>query len=282
MLAAVALAIGASSARAADDEYGKNGVIPGIKFTGGDGSYEHAKKDGITVAVVPDFPFTYQDEKTKEPAGIDIEIIKEAARRLGISKLSWQVMPMDSVIPGLLSKRVDLVADNLHENPKRLAVVAFTSPVYFYGGAVATQKGNPHGLTDWPSLAGKTVGVYRGSVYQVMMEGRKDLKALQLYTTSDAAFADLSAGRLDAIVDDDMKILTFIAKNPGLSLEASKMAIPPEIQLGYARYTLRKDDVDLNFAFSRAVDEMRADGTMAKFLPIIGLPASNLFNYPLR
>jgi hypothetical protein len=60
------------------------------------------------------------------------------------------------------------------------------------------------------------------------------------------------------------------------------MAIPPEIQLGYARYTLRKDDVDLNFAFSRAVDEMRADGTMAKFLPIIGLPASNLFNYPLR
>ena len=110
-----------------------------MKFTGGDGSYEHAKKDGITVAVVPDFPFTYQDEKTKEPAGIDIEIIKEAGRRLGISKLSWQVMPMDSVIPGLLSKRVDLVADNLHENPKRLAVVAFTSPVYFYGGAVATQ-----------------------------------------------------------------------------------------------------------------------------------------------
>lgn len=282
LIATAALSITSSHSFAGVDEYGASGTIPGVQFTGGDGSYERAVKDGITIAICSDFPFNYQDEKTKQPAGMDVEILKEVARRLGITNLKWELMPIDSVIPALVSKRVDLIGDNLHENPKRLEVVSFTSPAYFYGGAFATQKGNPPGISDWASLAGKNVGVYRGSIYQSMLEGRKDLGSLQLYTTSDAVMADLSAGRVDAILDDDMKILAYIAKNPALSIELSNLAIPADVQLGYARYVVRKGDVDLNWAVSRAIDEMRADGTIAKMLPMVGLPTRNLFNFPLK
>ena len=50
---------------------------------------------------------------------------------------------------------------------------------------------------------------------------------------------------------------------------------------GHARYAVRNDDVDLNNAFSRALDEMRADGTILKYMLKIAVPTKNLFNYTL-
>jgi polar amino acid transport system substrate-binding protein len=166
-----------------------------------------------------------------------------------------------------------VIVDNIHENEGRLKVIDFTSPAYWYGAAVAVQKGNPKKIMKWEDFAGKTVGTYRGTFYQPIMEARKDLKELKLFTTSDVEFADLAAGRVDAIVDDDIKMLQFIKAHPGINMEMSSVSMPIELQLGYARYALRKSDVDLNHALSRAIDEMRADGTVGKFLVKTGLPA---------
>jgi polar amino acid transport system substrate-binding protein/histidine transport system substrate-binding protein len=229
-------------------------------------------KDGITLGIVPDFPWTYQDEKTKEYKGLDVDMLKEAARRLGIKKITWEIMPFDSLIAALQAKRIDVIVDNIHENEGRLKVIDFTSPAYWYGAAVAVQKGNPKKITTWDQLAGKVVGTYRGTFYQPIMEGRKDLKELKLFTTSDVEFADLANGRVDAIVDDDIKMIQFIKAHPGINMEMSPVAMPIDLQLGYARYALRKTDVDLNHALSRAIDEMRADGTVGKFLVQTGLP----------
>ena len=259
--------------RAGVDEYGTTGPILGVSFTGGDGSYNRAVKDGITLGIVPDFPWTYQDEKTKEYAGLDVDMFREITRRLGIKKVTWEIMPFDSLIAALQAKRIDVIVDNIHENEGRLKVIDFTSPAYWYGAAVSVQKGNPKKITTWGDFAGKTVGTYRGTFYQPIMEARKDLKELKLYTTSDVEFADLAAGRVDAIVDDDIKMIQFVKAHPGINMELSSVSMPIELQLGYARYALRKTDVDLNHALSRAIDEMRADGTVGKFLAKTGLPA---------
>jgi ABC-type amino acid transport substrate-binding protein len=269
----VALLVGLVwGAAAGVDEYGANGTIPGVSFTGGDGSYTRAVKDGITLGIVPDFPWTYQDEKTKEYKGLDVDMLKEATRRLGIKKITWEIMPFDSLIAALQAKRIDVIVDNIHENEGRLKVIDFTSPAYWYGAAVAVQKGNPKKIMKWEDLTGKTVGTYRGTFYQPIMEARKDLKELKLYTTSDVEFADLAAGRVDAIVDDDIKMIQFVKAHPGINMELSHVSMPIDLQLGYARYALRKTDVDLNHALSRAIDEMRADGTVGKFLARTGLP----------
>jgi polar amino acid transport system substrate-binding protein len=254
------------------DEYGTNGPILGVSFTGGDGSYNRAAKDGITLGIVPDFPWTYQDEKTKEYKGLDVDMFREITKRLGIKKVTWEIMPFDSLIAALQAKRIDVIVDNIHENEGRLKVIDFTSPAYWYGAAVSVQKGNPKKITKWEDFAGKTVGTYRGTFYQPIMEARKDLKELKLYTTSDVEFADLAAGRVDAIVDDDIKMIQFVKAHPGINMELSSVSMPIDLQLGYARYALRKTDVDLNHALSRAIDEMRADGTVGKFLVRTGLP----------
>jgi polar amino acid transport system substrate-binding protein len=264
------------------DEYGTNGTIPGISFTGGDGSYKKAVREGITLGVVPDPPWTYQDAQTRQYEGLDVWIMKDAMRRLGITKISYQIMPFDGLIPALQSRRIDVIVDNIHENPQRLEVIAFTSPSYWYGGVFSVQTGNPQKITSWESLKGKVVGALRGTFYQPILESRKaDLKEIKLYSTSDVEFADLVNGRLDAVLDDDIKTIQFIKAHPGVNMELTDFSLPQTWALGYARYAVRKDDVDLNNAISRALDEMRADGTILKYIMKIGLPAKNLFNYTL-
>lgn len=264
---------------AAVDEYGTKGTIPGITFTGGDGSYKRVVREGIVLGISPDLPWTYQDVNTKAYKGVDVDILNEVTRRLGITKVTYQIQPFDGLIPGLIAKRIDVVAENIHENPKRLAVIDFTGPAYFYGAGLATQKGNPKKITSWDSLQGKVLGVLRGTLAQSIAEQVKGLKELKLYSTADTHYADLINGRLDAVLADDIQIGQFIKDHPGANMEFSPVVVPLSLQQGYARYGIRKDDVDLNNAISRAIDEMRADSTMMKFIVKGGLPARNVFNY---
>ena len=116
------------------------GGIGGVNsFTGGDGSFKRVLREGIVIGIANDYPFTYQDEKTKEFDGLDVRIFREITKLLGIEKVSWQIVQFDAMIPGLISKRWDVAADNIHVYPKRLAVIDFTSPAYWYGSSLAVR-----------------------------------------------------------------------------------------------------------------------------------------------
>ena len=272
---AVALGLGSAAVRAADP------TVPGVSFNGGDGSYKRVVEKGITLGISNDPPYTYQDETTKQYDGIDVRIFTEVCKRLGITNIKWEIVQFDALIPGIGAKRWDVVVDNLHENPKRLAVVAFTSPAYWYGSALAVQKGNPQNIHTTQDMAGHSVGTVRGSFNQGLLEKRTDLKELKLYTSNEAEFADLIAGRVDVIMEDDIKIGQFMKAHPDAAMElATGYQVAPE-EYGYARYALAKEDVDLNHAVSRAIDEMRGDGSLLAIMKEFGLTDRNLWYYPV-
>jgi polar amino acid transport system substrate-binding protein len=75
----------------------------------GDGSYKRAVEEGITMGIGNDPPFTFQDDQTKEPDGIDVRIMKEAVSRIGIKNVKWELVPFDALIPGLIADRWDVV-----------------------------------------------------------------------------------------------------------------------------------------------------------------------------
>jgi len=259
------------------------GGIGGISsFTGGDGSFKRVVREGITIGIADDYPFTYQDAKTKEFDGLDVRIFRQITKVLGIDKVSWQIVQFDAMIPGLIAKRWDVAADNIHENPKRLAVIDFTSPAYWYGSSLAVQKGNPRNIHTSADLSGKVVGVIRGSFNHNFLEKRTDIKELKLYTTNEAEFADLVAGRIDVTMEDDIKVGLFIKNHPGVPIELATGYSPSLEEYGYARYGIRKDDIDLNHAISRAIDELRGvrDG-IPKILVEGGLSLRNMWYWPV-
>jgi ABC-type amino acid transport substrate-binding protein len=268
--------IGAGAALADDPS------VPGVSFNGGDGSYKRVLENGITLGISNDPPYTFQDNASKQYDGIDVRIFTEICKRLGISKITWQIVQFDALIPGIVAKRWDVVVDNLHENPKRLAVVAFTSPAYWYGSALAVNKGNPKNIHKSEDMKGHSVGTVRGSFNQGLLEKRKDIGELKLYTSNEAEFSDLIAGRVDVVMEDDIKIGQFMKAHPDAAMEfATGYEVTPE-EYGYARYALSKDDVDLNHAVSRALDEIRADGTLSKIIAEYGLTDRNLWYFPVK
>ena len=257
--------------------------IQGISsFTGGDGSFKRVLREGIVIGIADDYPFTYQDNKTKEMDGLDVRIFRQITALLGIQKVSWQIVQFDAMIPGLVSKRWDVAADNIHENPKRLAVIDFTSPAYWYGSSLAVRKGNPRNIHSSADLAGKVVGVIRGSYYHDLLSKRHDFKELKIYTTNDAEFADLVAGRIDVTQEDDIKVGLFIKQHPSAPIEFASGYQPSLQEYGYARYGIRKDDIDLNHAISRAIDELRGrrEG-IPKVLEDGGLSLRNMWYWPV-
>jgi polar amino acid transport system substrate-binding protein len=243
-----AMSLGALSASAADIGVGS----VDLKAIG-DGSYKRVLEQGITLGISNDPPYTYQDDKTKEYDGIDVRIFREIAKRLGIEKVQWELVQFDALIPGLTAERWDVVVDNLHENPKRLAVISFSGPSYWYGSALAVQKGNPQDIHSWEGMAGHVVGTIRGSINQQLLEKRSDLKELKLYTSNEAEFADLIAGRIDVAMEDDLKVGQFLKQHPDVPMERASGYVPQPDEYGYARYGIRKADVDLNLAVSRAL-----------------------------
>ena len=253
--------------------------IPGVTFNGGDGSYARAVKDGITIGIASDLPFTFSANQGQSYDGIDVKVFEELTKRLGITKVKWELVQFDALIPGLVSKRWDVVADNIHENERRLAVIAFTGPAYWYGSSLVVHTGNPTNVHTWELLAGHTVGTIRGSFSHQLLAERKDLKEVMLYTTLDAEMADLAASRVDATMDDQVKILQFKKQNPNVPVEFASGYLPRPQDNGYARYGVRKEDVDLNSAVSRALAEMRADGTVGAILSNYGLSPRNLWYF---
>jgi polar amino acid transport system substrate-binding protein len=278
VFASILMGLATSSDAHAADSAG----ISGVRFEGGDGSYTRAVQNGITLVIAADPPSTFQDEKTHAFDGADVRIFREIMKRLAITKVTWDIVPFDAMIPALLAGRADVIVDNLHESEKRLRVVAFTSPAYWYGSGIAVRRGNPSKIHGWDDFAGHTIGTLRGSINHQLLEGRKDLKELKLYTSNEAEFSDLIAGRIDVAMEDDIKIGQFLKQHPSAPMEMVADYKPLPQEYGYARYALRKGDVDLNDAVSRALDEIRADGTLASILKQFGYSDRNLWYFPVK
>ena len=86
----------------------------------------------------------------------------------------------------------------------------------------------------------------------------KAIKELKKFADNVTALMDLSAGRLDAIVVDEVVGRYYIAK------KADEYRVLDE-HFGTEDYGIgtRKDDTDLMNKIQKAMDDMKADGTAA-------------------
>jgi ABC-type amino acid transport substrate-binding protein len=250
----------------------------------GDPSYANAVKNGINLGSNDNPPELFQDAN-KQPSGIDWEINKAVLDALGITKINVVWMPWESVIPSLLSKRIDVIAADIHVNPERIKVISFSGPAWWYGPVLIVQKGNPLKVTSYDQLKGKRVGSITGSAADLY------LRRIGITTTEFKAEVDelqsLNQGRLDAVLEDDVVYNEFNTKNPNNSLDPLwSIPVPPDIisggGYGMARFGIRKEDCSLRAAYSEALGEIRADGQVSAILKKYGLSDRNLMMFTLH
>ena len=143
----------------------------------------------------PPFSETAPDGSIK---GFDIDIGMALCQAMGetcdLRKVDW-----DGIIPALLEKKCDAIMASMSATEERKQVIDFSAKYYREPNRFVAPAGSE--LTDTPEgLAGKVVGVQRGTIHQAYMETHYPDTELQLYGTQDEMVLDLSAGRLDAVM----------------------------------------------------------------------------------
>jgi polar amino acid transport system substrate-binding protein len=249
-----------------------------------DSSLQKAQRDGLTLGISPSPPYSSIDPQSGKASGLDVEINEAALKWLGVSKIHYEVMPFGQLIPAMLAHRIDVVAENIHITPDRLKVVSFSGPAWWYGPAIVVARGNPEGLKSFDALKGKRVGAVVGSAADEYL--RKIGADVVPFQTDAEEFGAISSGRVGTILEDDVKVLGFMANNTSAAIEiVPNVAVPRELitqyGYGYARYAMRKEDCTLRVGYTQALAEVRGTGEVSAILKKYGLSNHNLFYFPL-
>lgn len=214
----------------------------------------------LEICVEGAYPPFSQTTESGDLVGFDIDIANALCAQMGKScdlvKTDW-----DGIIPALLEDKCDAIIASMSITEERKKQIDFTNKYYNTPAKFIAAKGA--GLTDTPEgLAGKVVGVQRGTIHQDFMEGEFPDVELKLYGTQDEVYLDLQAGRIDAAMADSVAMDDgFLKTDNGAGYEffGSDYSIPKYHGDG-AGIGVRKEDGALKDELNAAIDAIRASG----------------------
>ena len=213
----------------------------------------------IVVGLDDNFPpMGFRDEKN-ELVGFDIDLAKEAGKRLG-AEVTFKPIDWNAKEAELNGKRVDVLWNGLTITEERKANILFTTPYLENRQIIVVLEKSP--IANKAQLKGKVIGVQDGSsaIDAITKDEAtaKSFKELKKFSDNVTALMDLSAGRLDALVVDEVVGRYYTAKKPGEYRVLEENFGTEDYGVG-----TRKDDTELMAKLQKALDEMKADGSAA-------------------
>lgn len=208
-------------------------------------------------------PFAWR-QPDGAPAGRDVEMMQDLARRLG-RPLVWMRLPFEQLLPAAREGRVDVVCATLGVTPEREETVDFSAPYFRTQIAVVVAAGPaaPRSLAD---LAGRRVGAGLGTTSERAL--RRALPAALPVLENKAglpALERLLSGEIDALALDGPAADALVAGSGGRLLRL------PEA-LGPEHYALAlPEGSPLRAALDRALLEHERDGSAARLDAAHGL-----------
>ena len=211
------------------------------------------KSGQLSVALSGVFPpFSFVDESNKV-VGFDVDIGTEIAKRLKVEPKivtpAW-----DGIIAGLVTGRYDTIIGSMSITEERKKAVDFVGPYYRSGLAAFVKKGANVQSVD--ALKGKAVGVTLGEAAEKWAREQNAFE-IRTYKGLPEMLLALQAGRVDAVIADDVPVFVAIAKS-NAPIEQVKDDKMPKYDIGIA---VRKNNPELAAAMQKALDDMMADGT---------------------
>ncbi len=198
-----------------------------------------------------------------ELTGFDVEVAKAVGEKLG-KEITFQPIDWSMKETELGAGNIDFIWNGYTITPERREKVSFSKPYLKNTQAIVTLADSP--IATKADLAGKKVGAQNESSAIDAMEADAAVYASfesgEAYTYEDnnQALMDLEAGRIDAVVADEILLRYY------LSLKGADKYKVLDEDFGDEEYGvgMRKGDQKMVDAFNKAYDELKADGTLAK------------------
>ncbi len=205
-------------------------------------------------------PMGYREEGTNEIIGFDIDMAKEVASHMGI-EVEFQPVIWDTIIEELNGGNIDLIWNGMSITPERQKKIIFSEPYLDNAQIIVVQKGSA--VKTKADLADKTIGLQGGSSAMDAVKADPatfdSFGELIEFASNDEALLDLAAGRLDAVVVDQIVGRYYIAKKADVYDVLEEDFGAEEFGVGF-----RKDDVAFRDKVQATLEEMKADGTSTK------------------
>ena len=145
-------------------------------------------------------PFSFIDPRTNELTGAMVDIMGAVADAAGFPA-HLQTTPFAALIPSLTAGKIDIIAAAMVKTAAREKIVAFSDPVYAYGGGLVLRAGDASAPRRLADLRGRRVGGQVGTVFltQLAEAGVADVVT---YDNLSDILRDLGHGRLEAAYGD--------------------------------------------------------------------------------
>lgn len=192
-----------------------------------------------------------------EFAGLDVDIARELAQRLGL-RAEFVVVGSDGFYDALTTGKCDAIISAVIPDPKRTWDFAYSAP-YFDEGLVFVVPVASHFGQD---LTGRTIAVEFGSEGDVRARwlARRTV-GLHVLTrdTSAEAMQAAETGLADAALADTATARQYVATHPALHIGTRQTSSPYVL-------AVRTDALDLRRALDRALAQIKSDGALEEML----------------
>ena len=225
----------------------------------------------LTVASYPYPP--YADVRNNQLVGAEGEVLTAIAQRLC---LRVRIVPgvAASMIPDIQTGRADTTLGDWYRTAERAKVVRLGAPEFKDVNAIVSKSG----ISSYQDLKGKRVGSVLGFLWVSDLQKLVGTANVKLYQTEQAEYADLAAGRIDALVDTFAAAQNQLKQTP---VSGATVKIPPtdpsagsSLAPGQGEFPVNKRNQALGQAMDDALAQLRKSGEVRKALVANGFPAS--------
>jgi cystine transport system permease protein len=201
-------------------------------------------------------PYSFHDpSQGGQLAGYDVDVAKAVADKLGV-RVEFVETSWDSIFAALEADRFDIVANEVTISDERKAKYDLSTPYSIAQGVIVTRSDDNsiHALAD---LKGKRAAESPTSNWaQTAREAGAQIESVDGFTQ---AISVLNDGRVDVVINDSITVLAYQAQHPEAKIKvAATIDEHPE-----QAFAARKDS-GLLPELNKALDELRADGTLTK------------------
>ncbi|MBQ7453619.1 MAG: amino acid ABC transporter substrate-binding protein [Selenomonadaceae bacterium] len=217
----------------------------------------------IVVGIDDEFaPICFHNED-QELVGFDIDLAKEASRRMGV-EFVFKPINWNNKREEITSGKVDMIWNGLDITDERKEYMIFTEPYMDDRQILMVKKGNNLNINSEGDLEGKIVGTQAGSTSDCYINNdenlKRSLKDYKVYTKFNDVVEALKSGEIDVLICDELVARYEINKHSEqLELVDVSIGTITEMAIGF-----RKDGVELRDKVQKIFDEMISDGTAAE------------------
>lgn len=250
------------------------GQAAGGNSTGG--TLEKVQSTGILRVALANEPPAAIANADGTLTGVEVEVLRQVTKDIGVKTLEGAITPFESMIPGLLAQRWDVIAAGLNMKKSRCEQALFSEPVIVSTQSFAVKTGNPKNLTSVASLKADpsiVVAILPGSFEESILSTAGVPKS-QIVFMQDirGGLEAVAAGRADAYVSPTLGLKEVAKTSPGIDVTAP-LTDAPKTGSGVV---FRKEDAVFRDKFNEGLAALKATPRYQEILDQWGFKASDV------